>query len=188
MLGCRCSPCFPTAPVSWLRVTNTPQQQKQDSSSLRVPCPCIFIYLFIYLPFDPTNNKFDCNLCRLTSCSLSINLWFEASGTPRRFLVVCKAPGRSRSLIMGGKWKYRRQLYPCVAPTSACRELLISVRVALRLPLKYLKCREGRFREKKKSMRRVASRGLKPRADHGRGFLFKGKVPGAPASWKYHTD
>lgn len=105
----------------------------------------LYFYLFICLPFDPTNNKFDCNLCRLTSCSLSINLWFEASGTPRRFLVVCEARGRSCSLIMGGKWKYRRQLYPCAAPTSTCRELLISVRVVLHLPLKYLKCRQGRF-------------------------------------------
>lgn len=43
----RCSPCFLTAAVSWLRVTNTPQQQKQDSSTLRVPATVLFIYLFI---------------------------------------------------------------------------------------------------------------------------------------------
>lgn len=122
LLGFRCSPCCLTAPVSWLRVTNTPQQQKQDSSSPWVPATVFsYNYLFIHLPFDLTNNKLDCNLCRLTSCSLSINLWFEASAAPRRFLVVCKALGRSSSLIMGGKWKDRRQLYPCVAPASACR-------------------------------------------------------------------
>lgn len=62
--------------------------------------------------------------------------------------------------------------------------VLISVRVVPRLPLKYLKCKEGRFVEKHAAQLAGTS--------HGRSavgaFLFKGKVPGAPASWKYHAD
>lgn len=140
MSGFRCSPCFLTAPVSWLRVTNTPRQHKQDSSSLRVAATVFLIYLFT------------CPLTwRITSWTATSAGWppvrcQSICGAWRLFFLfsrLAKRRARPCSLIMGGKWKDRRQLYPCVAPASACRARSSPSVLFSRLPLKYLKCKRG---------------------------------------------